>query len=429
MKKNVLLPLTFLLLLNLLVSGAGSCLAAGEVLIGEILPLSGGVASLGSQLKVGAEIAIDEINAEGGIKSMKGAKLKLVLGDSKSTPDGGAAETERLITREKVSVLLGSYQSGVVFPSTEVAERYKTPWVVNMGVKDEITDRGFKYVFRVCNKASFDIKEMVDAVDLFKKETGNGPKTFALLYEGTDWGRSSAGFIKKLYVAKGYKMLTDESYQPGVLDFTSQILKIKAAKPDMLIVCAYTPEHILLNKQLLEQRFSVPFGLWSVGAGSEDSAMYKALNKEAVQYMFVQDDWDVTANTKPWYKAFNDKVKSKQGGLDTTSANALGYSTIYVVKDALERAGSADRLKLRNALAATDITEKTCSRIARKMPGGGSYCPAFIQGISRVKFDQTGQNIYSHGMITQVQNGVRIPFAPVDVRTKGAKLVWPIPTN
>jgi branched-chain amino acid transport system substrate-binding protein len=428
MKKSVLSALTFFMILSMAVFGAGSCLAAGEVLIGEVLPLSGGVASLGSQLKVGAQIAVDEINAEGGIKSMKGAKLKLVLGDSKSTPDGGAAETERLITRENVSVLLGSYQSGVVFPSTEVAERYKTPWVVNMGVKDEITDRGFKYVFRVCNKASFDVKEMVEAAELFKKETGKGPKTFALLYEGTDWGRSSATAAKKLYAAKGYKLLVDESYQPGVLDFTPQMLKIKAAKPDILVTAGYTPEHILMNKQLLEQRVNLPFGIWSIGGGAEDSAFYKALSKKAVQNMFVQEDWDVTASSKPWYKAFNDKVKSKQGGLDTTSANALGYSTIYVVKDALERAGSADRLKLRDALAATDLTEKTCKGMMRKVPGG-SYCPAFIQGISRVKFDQTGQNIYSHGMISQNQNGVRIPFSPLECRPKGAKLVWPMPTN
>ena len=172
MKKSLFVVCVFLVVFGLLFLVPGILKAAEDVKIAEVLPLSGGAAPQGTQLKGGAEIAVSEINAEGGIKSMGGAKINLLFGDSKSTPDGGAAETERLITREKVSLILGAFQSGVTFPATEVAERYKTPWIVNMAVKDEITERGFKYVFRDCNKASYDLMECLRAVEFFSKETG-----------------------------------------------------------------------------------------------------------------------------------------------------------------------------------------------------------------------------------------------------------------
>ena len=127
MRESACLLLAFVFVVCLMPLGPAIARAAEEVVIGEILPLSGIAATGGLQIRTGDEIAVEEINAAGGITSMGGAKIKLVFGDSKSTPDGGAAETERLITREKVSILLGSYQSGVTFPSTEVAERYKCP--------------------------------------------------------------------------------------------------------------------------------------------------------------------------------------------------------------------------------------------------------------------------------------------------------------
>ena len=127
---------------------------AKDVKIGFVLPLSGGAATIGNQTKVGAEVAVAQINAAGGVKSMGGAKLVPLFADSQSKPDVGVAETERLITRENVAMVVGAYNSGVTFPATELAERYKTPWLVTGAVKDEITERNFKYVFRPNNKAT-----------------------------------------------------------------------------------------------------------------------------------------------------------------------------------------------------------------------------------------------------------------------------------
>ena len=404
--------------------------AVREIVVGEVLPLSGGAATQGAQARAGAEVAAEEINAEGGIKALGGAKIKLVFGDSKSTPDGGMAETERLVTQEKVALLLGAFQSGVTFPATEVAERYKTPWIVNIAVKDEITERGFKYVFRDFNKASYDVKEVLASVELFSKETGQRPKTIGMLYEGTDWGRSTATFVKKMFPEAGYKLVLDESYPPNQADFTPQILKIRAAKPDYLLGCLYTPDHILFSKQMMEQKLDIPFGFMSFGAGSEDPAFYKAVPPQSVAYMWVQEDWDILAAKRAWYPALNEKAKAKLG-MDMNAYVAAGYGTMYLVKDILERAKhDADlakfRSNVRDAVAATDIAADKCKSIERKA-GTQTYCPALIRGITRIKFDEQGQNTSSHGLISQNLNGRRTLLGPLEFREPGAKPAWPVP--
>ncbi|WP_420991562.1 ABC transporter substrate-binding protein [Cupriavidus sp. 30B13] len=406
----------------LLAAGLGAAMACGaisaqaqvkEIPIGFVLPLSGGAATIGNQTKQGAEIAAEQINQAGGIRSLGGARLKLIFADSQSKPDVGVAETERLIQRENVPLIVGAYNSAVTFPATEVAERYKVPWVVTGAVKDEITERGFKYVFRPNNKAIYDAREQIDALDLLKKETGKGPKNIGLFYEGTDWGRSHAANIKKLVKERGYAISLDESYPPNQTDLSAQLLKIRSAKPDALIVVAYTPDHILFTRQLAESRLYIPYGVHSVGGGSEDPNFYKAVSPKAVEYMFVQDDFQVDimrAAKDPAIIDADAKFKAALG-YGMNSYGSQGMSNVYIVKDALERAASVDREKLRAALAATDI----------------SSGPALVTGYQRIKFDDQGQNTYAHGVISQNLNGERRTIWPVENRLAGVKPVWPLP--
>ncbi|MGO4328628.1 ABC transporter substrate-binding protein [Cupriavidus sp. 2TAF22] len=404
----------------LLAAGMGAALACAtalaqvrEVPIGFVLPLSGGAATIGNQTKLGAEIAAEQINQAGGIRSLGGARLKLIFADSQSKPDVGVAETERLIQRENVPLIVGAYNSAVTFPASEVAERYKVSWLVTGAVKDEITERGFKYVFRPNNKAIYDAREQIDALDLLKKETGNGPRTIGLFYEGTDWGRSHAANIKKLAKERGYAISLDESYPPNQTDLSAQLLKIRSAKPDALIVVAYTPDHILFTRQLAESRLYIPYGVHSVGGGSEDPNFYKAVSPKAVEYMFVQDDFQVDimrAAKDPVLIAADARFKAALG-YGMNSYGAQGVSNVYIVKDALERAASVDREKVRNALAATDIASG----------------PALVTGYQRIKFDAQGQNTFAHGVISQNLNGERRTIWPADNRLAGVKPVWPLP--
>ncbi|ABS65263.1 ABC transporter substrate-binding protein [Xanthobacter versatilis] len=384
-----------------------------DVTVGFVLPLSGGSATIGNQTKLGAQVAAEQINAAGGIASLGGAKLKLIFADSQSKPDIGASETERLIQRENVALLVGAYNSAVTFPASEVAERYKTPWIVTGAVKDEITERGFKYVFRPNNKATYDAREQLDAIDLLKKETGKGPSSIGLFYEGTDWGRSHAANIKKFAKERGYTISLDESFPPNQVDFTAQMLKIRAAKPEALIVVAYTPDHLLFTRQYFENKINIPYGIHSVGGGSEDPSFYKAVPQKAVDYLFVQEDWQIDrlkTDTDPRVVDANTRFKA-QAGYDINSYGAQGISNIYLIKDVLERSASADREKIRDALAATDITSG--------MP--------LIVGYQRIKFDEQGQNTFAHGVISENIGGERRTIWPSANRAPDTKPVWPVP--
>ncbi|CAN7546838.1 ABC transporter substrate-binding protein [Pseudorhodoferax sp. LjRoot39] len=384
-----------------------------EVKVGFVLPLSGGAATIGNQTKVGAEIAIEQINAAGGIRALGGARLVPVFADSQSKPDVGVAETERLITREQVSVMVGAYNSAVTFPATEVAERYKTPWLVTGSVKDEITERGFKYVFRPNNMALYDAREQMDAIDLLARESGKKPQNIGLFYEGTDWGRSHSAAVKKLAQERGYKVVMDESYPPNQSDFSAQLLKVRASKPEALVLVAYTPDHILFSRQFADARLNVPYGIHSVGGGSEDPSFYKAVPQRAVEYLFVQDDFqvDIMQATKDPASLDADKKFQQRMGYPLNAYGAQGVSNVYILKDVFERAASSEREKLREALAATDIRSGT----------------ALITGYARVSFDAKGQNVDAHGVITQNQGGQRRTVWPAENRVAGTRPVWPLP--
>jgi branched-chain amino acid transport system substrate-binding protein len=378
--------------------------AQAAVKIGCVLPLSGGSAAVGNQTRAGVITAVEQINQAGGIKSLGGAKLQAVFGDSQSKADIGVSETERLISRENVSVLCGAFNSAVTFPSTEVAERNKTPWVVVGSVKDEITERGFKYTFRINNKALYDAREQLDAIELVAKETGKPVKRVALFYEGGDWGRSHAANIRKLAAERKIEIALDEPAPAG---------QIRSAKPDALIVALYTPDQLLFTRQLAEQRLDLPYGLHSAGGGTEDPSFYTAVQPKQVAYYFVQEDWQVdilTVNKDPLL-ADADKRTRDMLGYGMSAYVAQGVSSTYVIKDALERAKSADREKIREALAATDLTSG----------------PALFTGYQRIKFDAQGQNTFAHGVISQNLDGKRRTIWPLENRAADVKPAWPVP--
>ncbi|MCX8997094.1 ABC transporter substrate-binding protein [Rhizobiaceae bacterium BDR2-2] len=399
--------------ISLLAAAAPAALAAENVKVGVVLPLTGISATIGNQTMNGAKAAADQINEKGGVAALGGAKLELVFADSQSKPDIGASEVERLIQREGVVTVLGAYNSGVTFPASEVAERYKTPWIVTGAVKDEITERNFKYVFRPANKAIYDAREQLDAIQMLTEEFGTGPKTIGLFYEGTDWGRSHAANVKTLAAERGFTIALDESYPPAQVDFTAQILKIRSTRPDALIVAAYTPDHILFSRQMFENRILIPFGIHTVGGGAEDPAYYEAVPARANEYMFIQEDWRIDSlsnNPDPELVEINERYR-KLGKYDLNSFASQGVGAVYLLKDALERAASVDKEAIRAALADTDITSGL----------------ALAQGFDRIKFDEQGQNTFAHGVISQTLDGQRLTIWPAESRAPGVKPAWPVP--
>src|SRR5512138_257404 len=179
MKRNIVL----LSLVVLALVAVPALAQVKTVKIGNIEPLSGPSASVGVQGKQAREMAVEEINAAGGIKALGGAKLELIYADSKSDPNVGVAEAERLINTEKVNVLTGCWNSAVTYPVTAIAERYGMPFVVPVSVRDKITEQGFKTVFRIAAKDSWWTRDQFQFLKDIQAETGVKISTVAFVYE------------------------------------------------------------------------------------------------------------------------------------------------------------------------------------------------------------------------------------------------------
>jgi branched-chain amino acid transport system substrate-binding protein len=393
----------------------GSFASAGPdtVKIGNIEPMSGPSATLGKQGKAAREMAVEEINAAGGIKSLGGAKLELIYADSEGKPEKGVAETERLINTEKVNVLTGCWNSAVTLPATAVAERYKVPFIVPVSVNDQITERGFKNVFRIAAKDSWWTKDQFGFLKDMQTEFGTKVETLAFVYENGDWGKGFATLWKKLAEEGGYKVVLDEPYPSTATDLSPVVQKIKRANPDVLMLVSNAADAILLTNTIAEYKVNVK-AIVASGGGHADPSFMKAVGKNA-QFLFDIVEWETDVN-KPGAKEANEKYKAKNGENFTGEA-VDAYLAMYVIKDALERAASLEPAKISEALAATNLTDG----------------PGMIVGYDAVKFDTTGQNENASPVIVQVADlgkGLeRVTIWPKNARRAGYTPVFPMPSK
>jgi branched-chain amino acid transport system substrate-binding protein len=382
--------------------------AADKVVkVGNIIPLSGPSASVGQQGKNAREMAVEEINAAGGIKSLGGAKLKMIYADSESKPEKGVSEAERFINTEKVHVLTGCWNSAVSYPTSAVAERYGIPFIVPVSVADKITGQGFKTVFRIAAKDSWWTRDQFAFLKDMEKEFKTKVEKLAFVYENGDWGQGMAGSWKELVKKGGYKVVLDEPYPSTSTDLSPVVQKIKRAKPDVLMLVSNAADAILLTNTLAEYKVKLK-AIIASGGGHADPSFLKAAGKNA-QFIFDIVEWETDVN-KPGAKEANAKYKAKYG-YNLTGEAVDAYLAIYVLKDALERAGSLDPAKIREALAATNLT-------------GG---PGMIVGYNAVEFDKTGQN--KHAALVMVQiNDIGKGLERITVWPKGARRAGYTPT-
>ena len=374
-----------------------------EVKFGIIEPISGPLAPLGLQDKNGYTLAIERINKAGGIKSLGGAKIRLVVGDSESKPQVGMAQAERLI-REGVVAMSGCFQSSVTFATTQVAEKNKTPHLVNVGVADAITGRGFKYTFRVVEKASWNARDKFQYLDWVGKKTGLKAKTVGMLYEDTLFGQS----VKKAWIhyAKqhGYQIVADLSYPHNTSDLTGTISKLRAKNPDVIVSANYTSDAILIAKTMKELNVN-PMAFIAIGGGMQDPAFISALGDDATDFSVMSASGDDV--TVPGVAEINQQFK-RRFGISMDPVAALSYTTVYVLKDALERAGSTDREKVREAQTKTNIG------VGQK----GIITP------SPVAFGPDGQNKHSRCVVVQIRDGKRTAVYPPDISP--SEPIWPM---
>jgi branched-chain amino acid transport system substrate-binding protein len=389
-----------------------SAYAADPVKLGYLIPLSGSAAaSIGRDMSRATHLAVKHINESGGIASMGGAKLQLLESDTRGDPKVALTETERLITSEKVPVLLGAFQSGTTFPATTVAEKYNVPWVVDLAGKGDITERGFKYVFRpVQVPATANAQGMADFVEYIGKKTGDPAKSVAIVYENTDWGQDMANTLREQFKKQGVDIVLDEGYSPNTPDLRPLVLKIKSRKPDVVTVTSYAADAVQLHKLLVQMRVGAK-GYIGSAAGQIDTGFLPQVGKDVAKNVFTTNGWAgyESAVTTPFAKRFWDDYTNTHK-VEPNELSVSAYGAVWVIKDALERAGKADPEAIRDALAKTDLKGTDLNKLL-------GY---------DIVIDEKGQNNLKQFVMQQITpEGEYRTVWPENLASKSYETVWP----
>jgi branched-chain amino acid transport system substrate-binding protein len=352
-------------------------------------------------------MAMEDVNGAGGVKSLGGAKIKLVFGDTRGEADIGVTETERLITREKVHALIGAFQSGVGFPSSAVAERHQVPWLT-FGTFDKITERGFKYVFRVHANDTMKARTLIEGLVALSSR-GGGLKSAVIMAENTEWGKSVSdkqrGFLEKA----GVKVHFVENYPFAAPDLTSLIVKAKGANPDLIVADSYLGDALLITRQMHEQELR-PAAYAAGGGGHVQPDFLKGAGKLS-EGIIAATMWDAAIGKKvPWIAKETERHVARFG-VPFTEDSAGFYQAFYVIVDSLERIKTLGTKELRDAIAATSITD-----VNHK---------AMLMPYTQIKFDETGQNPFATALVVQTQGGKFRLLYPESVAEPDAKLVSP----
>jgi len=384
--------------------------------IGAVYPLTGNIASTGLDNRRGVDLAVDIINGkynldlplalEEGLPNLGGAKIEIVYADTKGDPKNGMAEAERLITQEKVVAMIGAYQSSVTKTASQATERLKIPYVCSDSSSPTLTERGYKYFFRVSPHDAIFAKDQFNFLKDLEKNKKIKIKTVALLYENTEFG-SNVGKAEKKYAEEfGYKVVADVSYSANATDVTSEVGTLVKSKPDVLMHASYITDAILFTKTFKEMGFA-PKGILTM-AGYIEPGYLPAVKNDG-NFIIVRSTFALDlAKRKPLVAKVNELFKKKYG-IDMSENAARSFMAPFVLAEAINRAKTTESEAIVQALLQTDI------------PGKQVIYP--WQGI---KFDpQTHQNIYAQGTLVQVLQQEYVTIWPFDSAAKD--VVWPFP--
>ncbi len=376
-----------------------------EVKVGLLAPLSGIYARPGSVMREGAEMAVDHINAQGGVKALGGARLKLVVLDSGDSTEKAKNAAQRMVVQEPDLVAAsGSYLSSFTLAVTEVTERAQLP-VLTLSYSDLITERGFKYVFQTSATAKSQAEQALPQImKLAEASSGTRPKTVAIITDNTGASIASVkpmreGLLKTL----GLELLVDETFTPPLADATSLVQRVRAAKPDLLF---FLPTVISDAKLMLEKMNEFGLGQGriptiSFGIAVAEPDMLQTVSAELLQGVLTcVGSWGAKG-----HEALIAELKSRYKEPWMTQNAISTYGDMWLIKDALEKAGKADRVAVAEAI--------------RTMNGGPSkYYP-----LGEIKFDEKGRRVGAGMTIVQWQSGVPVTVFPPELAL--AQPFWP----
>ncbi len=329
------------------VMGAPGLLLAqpAPIKVGFIHPVSGPLAFGGGQGRLGCQLAIDDVNAAGGIKSMGGAKAEAALGDSQSRPEIGVAEVERL-HQAGASAFVGCYSSAIGLPATQAAAKYNTPFMIDVGASDNLVNRGLKNVFRLKPGNGKCVDDAFTALSEINKTAGGAAKTAVVVHEDSEFGTTTAKMLATKLGGIGIEVKEVLKHATPTRDFSNMALRIKSIKPDLVIMSNYTNEYVLLARTLYQQK--VEASIFSVLGGGFNYNLVKD-QPDVAQYIMDFNHWYDPTNAKA--QAMRKRVEARNTMF--TFEVYCGYNAVKCYLEAVERAGTADREKVIAALEAS----------------------------------------------------------------------------
>jgi branched-chain amino acid transport system substrate-binding protein len=380
---------------------------AKSVKVASIAPLSGPWARQGQLLRMGSDMAAEDINGSGGIKSLGGAKIEIVYADAGDSTEKAKNAAQRLLSDNPDLVGgTGAWLSSFTLAVTEVTERASLPWLT-LSYSDAITNRGFMFVFQTSPTAAHQAAETVPtALDLAQAATGKRPQTVGLIMDNT---AAPVSFTKPLraggFEKAGLKLVVDQVFTPPLSDATPLIEKVRSAKPDfLLLLTSAMPDCKLVLEKLDEFKLShgkIP--LVGNGAPFGSPELLKTIGPELLEgLLFSVANWPMKGQ-----EDFIERFKKRTGEPFLTQDGLCGYGDIAILKAALEVAGAADRLKVADAIRAMNLTTGPA---AASFPGP-------------IKFDEKGRRVDVPMIFAQWQKGVPLTVFPTGLAL--AKPFWP----
>ena len=348
------------------------------VKIGILQPITGALAYDGQQGQIGAEAAIKAINDAGGIKSMGGAKLEMVFGDARSTPEGGTAEVERM-QDEGVAGIVGGFASPICLAASQAAARYDLPYIVDVGVADSIVTRGLKNTFRFGPGFGMVTKTALANLAKLNEGAGKPAKTVVLVHEDGLFGSGLAKLMQAELPKLGFEILDTIAHPTPARDMSNVALQIRSKNPDLVIPSSYYGEFALLARTMQQQRIR-PKGIYAVLNGAASNYRFVKEFNEAAQFVMDCNHWHDPR--KPVAEALRKQVEAS--GKFWTYNIPLNYSCVGLLADAIERAGSTDKAKVTEALAnstyAGHIMPYGATKFVDGQNQGGSPVNTQVQG-------------------------------------------------
>ena len=355
---------------------------ADVIKIGSIHPLTGSMAYEGQALVNSQKIAIDKINAEGGIN---GKMLQLKTVDSLGTAGGAATAAQKLINMN-VCALTGTYTSGSAQVVSRTAEKFGVPFVVTVAASETLLTNGYKYSFRVQPSTTVFSSNFIEYLPSIKTDD---MKTVAIIYEDSNYGTGIAEYIKSRIDETGLEIVGMMPYSATASTLSSEVTKLVSLDPDILIPVGYYSDQNLLAKELIDRKITFPAIIGVANGAFSDAKFTNTYGTSADGFFDINYRYNPNSEEADYLL----REYRERHGEEIPVCAIYGYESIMVIADALRRAGTTEHDALRDALAETNMTDHLLPQ-------------------NEIIFDEAGENINSAGVLIQIQNGKQVIVFP-----------------